>query len=374
MPTAFSLIPSCQINFILYLSFLKHRRINTSKKILVAPLNWGLGHATRCIPIINALIENGFEPIIASDGNALKLLQLEFPNIKNWELPSYNIQYSNKGKWLKWKLLWQLPHFFKTMKAEHRLTQEIIQNENIAGIISDNRFGVWNKSVPSVYITHQLTVLSGFTTFLTTFFHRLVINKFDECWIPDSSSHALSGKLSIVTNLKILIKYMGAISRMKYQSLPKKYDVCVVLSGLEPQRTILEEILLKEFYQFNGSICFVRGIISENEIIENRSNFTFHNYLTAKELNKVINQSDIIIARSGYSTILDLARLGKKAFFIPTPGQTEQEYLAHHLQQQQMAPYCEQSKFTIKKMEEVVNYTGFNKQENTLNPDLFNIF
>ena len=330
----------------------------SKKKILIAPLNWGLGHATRCIPVINELINHDFEPILASDGDALKLLQLEFPQLKTFQLPSYNIPYPKNGK-IQWYLLKQLPYLLKTMNAEHRLVQEIILQENIYGIISDNRFGAYSKKIPSVYITHQLTVLSGFTTFLTSYFHQKIINNFNECWIPDTVLQNLAGKLTANKHIKIPIKYMGAISRLQYQSVQKIYNIGVLLSGPEPQRTLLEKKLLNELQHYKGTIIFVRGLVSETDQLKSETPFTFYNYLTSKNVNEVINQSEIIISRSGYSTILDLACLGKKAFFIPTPGQTEQEYLAKNIQIQGIAPFCKQSEFTLQKLEEINNYSGF---------------
>ena len=131
------------------------------KRILVAPLNWGLGHATRCVPIVNALISQNLEPIIASDGLALDLLKKEFPKIEAFELPSYNITYSKKAKGFKLKLLKDSPHLLKTIKREKKVVESLIEAENISGIISDNRFGVRHKQIPSVFITHQLRVMSG---------------------------------------------------------------------------------------------------------------------------------------------------------------------------------------------------------------------
>ena len=139
-----------------------------SKQILVAPLNWGLGHATRCIPIINALIANGFQPLVASDGNALSHLKKEFPQLKLIELPSYNITYSKKGSGLKFKLLKDAPKILKAIKAENKIVQGLVTSKAIDGIISDNRFGVYNKHIPSVFLTHQLNVLSGNTTWLSS--------------------------------------------------------------------------------------------------------------------------------------------------------------------------------------------------------------
>ncbi len=347
--------------------------VKPSKKILIAPLNWGLGHATRCIPIINAVIKKGGTPILASDGEALQLLQQEFPQLKTIVLPSYRIQYTTNGN-LKWHLIKQLPKIIKTMRAEHRLVQEIILKENIDGLISDNRFGVWSRKIPSVYITHQLTVLSGITTFFTSFLHQKIIKKFDECWIPDTLSKRLAGKLAMHKDLKIRTKYLGIISRLHHQTAIKKYDICVLLSGPEPQRTLLEKILLKELKTYKGNVCFIRGVVSETNDFKTELPFTFYQYLTTTALNKILNQSDLIIARSGYSTILDLASLGKKAFFIPTPKQTEQIYLAINLEQQKITPFCKQATFNLQKLEKIKNYTGFTAQENVFNLDLLDVF
>ncbi|MEO8934565.1 MAG: glycosyltransferase, partial [Xanthomarina sp.] len=153
-----------------------------SKQILVAPLNWGLGHATRCIPIINALIENNFIPIIASDGMALEILKKEFPDLKFISLPAYNISYSKNKYALKLKLLLQVPKLLHAIREENKLVRELIKTHQIDGIISDNRFGVYNKTVPSVFITHQLRVLSGSTTWFSSKLHEKFIKNFNECW------------------------------------------------------------------------------------------------------------------------------------------------------------------------------------------------
>ena len=156
------------------------------KRILVAPLNWGLGHATRCIPLINALLQHNFEPIIASDGVALALLKKEFPEITCLELPGYNIKYAKKGYLFKFKLLKDSPKVIKAIKAEKKAVENIIVTYKIDGVISDNRLGVYNKNLPCVFITHQLQVLSGNTTWLSTKLHKKIIQNFNECWGPDN--------------------------------------------------------------------------------------------------------------------------------------------------------------------------------------------
>ena len=181
------------------------------KKIIVAPLNWGLGHASRCIPIINSLLENSFTPIIASDGNALLFLKKEFPDLEFLELPSYNISYAKN---LKWSLLLQIPIILRSIKKEGKYIDDFVTENNVIGIISDNRFGVRSKKVHSVYITHQITVLSGIFTFFTSKIHQNIIRKFDECWIPDFENSEFSGKLSVSKN-NLNQKYIGVLSRFK---------------------------------------------------------------------------------------------------------------------------------------------------------------
>jgi len=214
--------------------------MNSKKRILVAPLHWGLGHATRCIPIINALIEHGFEPIIASDGAALDLLKKEFPKLIYLELPSYNIEYSKKGQSLKLKLFKSIPKILKAIKVEKRVTQTIIKKYKIDGIISDNRFGVFSSKVPSVYITHQLNVLSGNTTWISTKLHQHIIKKYDECWIPDVEGKSnLSGRLGHLKHAPFPLKYLGVISRFEKSKLPVIYDLLVLLSGPEVQEWLV---------------------------------------------------------------------------------------------------------------------------------------
>ena len=346
------------------------------KRILVAVLNWGLGHATRCIPIINELKSLGFEVIIASDGEALQLLKKEFPGSQFEELPSYNIKYTSKGYFLKWKLMIESPKFIKTIKAENDLTEVLVEKYGLTGIISDNRWGVRSKKLKkNVFITHQLNVLSGNTTFLSSFIQEKYINKFDECWIPDlAGDKNLSGILGHKSNSPKNVKYIGLLSRMKKQSIPEIYDYLILLSGPEPQRSILESILLKEFKTSEARILFIRGVISE-EKLDAPLNMNIKNYLFGEELEKAVNESKYVISRSGYTTLMDLARLKKKAFFIPTPGQKEQEYLAERLKKLKIAPYCKQEDFNLSKLEKIENYKGLSNFGNYLiSRDLFTLF
>jgi len=346
------------------------------KTILVAPLHWGLGHATRCIPIINSLLDHGFNVIIASDGSALLLLQKEFSKLNTIELPSYNISYPKKGAHFKWKIFLKLPRILKVISSEKKIVQELVSEARIDGIISDNRFGIRSDKVPSVYLSHQLNVLSGSTSNFSSKRHQNIIKKFTECWVPDfEGSENLSGKLGHLDKDSIKPKYIGILSRMKKKDLEKKYDVLVLLSGPEPQRSFLEKKMILVFRWQKKSVLLIQGCVGSQQEVVRLGNLTICNYMNSKELEDAINESEVIVSRSGYTSIMDLAAIGKKAFFIPTPGQFEQEYLAKRMEKLKMAPYCQQDEFTIDKLEEINSYKGMYSNNPTLNyTTLFNLF
>ncbi|WP_139957207.1 glycosyltransferase [Flavicella sediminum] len=352
-------------------------RETVRNKVLVAPLNWGLGHVSRCIPIVKFLIANNLEPVIASDGDALVFFRKEFPTLDYIELPSYGIVYAKKAYALKFKLLFSFFFIRKAVAKERKFIEANINPSEFVGIISDNRFGVCHSKIPSVYITHQLSVLSGLTTKITSFVHQRIIAQFDECWVPDTSGKMnLGGRLSQSSkDVKISVKYIGPLSRLNKLEVPIAYDLLVLLSGPEPQRTLLENKLLSELERFEGKIAFVRGVVSSGNKINAPKNMKVYNFLLSENLEKLMHQSELVICRSGYSSIMDLQKLEKKAFFIPTPGQTEQVYLAKRMQELQIADYCCQKEFTLACLARVNSFLGFsNRTCSILEKDLLQLF
>tara|TARA_R110002050_G_scaffold209651_2_gene345639 strand:+ start:800 stop:1990 length:1191 start_codon:yes stop_codon:yes gene_type:complete len=331
-----------------------------AKTILVAPLNWGLGHATRCIPIIRALLQHNYSVLLASDGAALLLLQKEFPSLESIKLPSYNITYPKNGRNFKWQMLLKLPHILKTISAEKKYMEQLVSERNLHGIISDNRFGVRSARVPSVYITHQLKVLSGNTSFFSSKIHQKIIEKFDVCWIPDvaNKDENLSGKLGHLNNNTFPVESLGVLSRMQKEEVTPAIDVLLLLSGPEPQRSLFEAKLKAVFKESDKNIIMVRGMIEENQKWETFGNIRMVNFLTSHELEETINKSKLVVCRSGYTTIMDLTILEKQVFFVPTPGQYEQEYLAKRLENIGIAPSCTQEHFSLKELDRVKNYKG----------------
>lgn len=315
--------------------------------------------AIHFFPIIRELEKNGFTPILASDGVALQLLQKEFPNLQSLELPSYEIEYAKNGADFKWKLIKNSPKMIESIFTEKKIVKKWITEFDLQGIISDNRLGVYSKKIPSVFITHQLNVLSGKTTWISSKLHQHFIKKFTECWIPDiQESPNLTGKLGHLKETELHLKYLGPLSRLEKKESPIKYDLMIMLSGPEPQRTFLEEKLINEIQSFDGKLLFIKGIIESEQKTTQDGNVTYYNFMTSSGIEAAFNESVIVLCRSGYTTVMDLAKLQKKAFFIPTPGQFEQEYLAKRLKRNGFIPYAKQDDFRIENLLEVELYGG----------------
>jgi len=298
-------------------------------KILFGVLNWGLGHATRSIPVIQQLLAHNYEVVLASDGAALALLQREFPELIFEKLPAYNIRYSRNPRFFTLKLLAQTPHILKIMQSEKKIVQKLVDKHQINLIISDNRFGFKDPRISNIYITHQLNVLSGWTTPLTTYLHRRIYRQFDEIWVPDYAGEInLSGRLGHLKKKDSKIKYIGSLHRIQKIKTTPKYEVLVILSGPEPQRSLLEKELIKQLSKLNLKSALIQGLVNESGTLTHKQGIDIYNYLTRKNLQKLINTSEVIISRPGYTSIMDLALISKKIIWIPTPGQKEQEYLA----------------------------------------------
>ena len=346
--------------------------MNTKKRILVAPLDWGFGHATRCIPIIKALIAHQFEVVIAADSRPLHLLTTEFPNLEMIRFSGYDIKYP-KFLPMSISMLLQSPKILLALKKEHQLLEKIIEDYAIDGVISDNRYGLYDKKVPTVFITHQLQIQSPYFSNFIKDFNYKYINKFDACWVMDDEKINLAGDLSKPRILPSNTTYIGAQSRFEKWEEEKKYDFLAIVSGPEPQRTILEKGLIKALKDREEKSIIVLGK-PELNTSEQLGNLTIKSHLSAKDLNTAILQSELIICRPGYSTIMDLAKLEKKAFFIPTPGQTEQEYLAENFMQEGICFAQKQSEFDLEKaISESTNYNGFATSDNK-NMDWGNLF
>ena len=329
------------------------------KRILVAPLDWGLGHATRCIPIIHHLIKHDFEVVISTNGRSYELLKSEFPKLEFCHIKGYNISYSNSNN-MAIKILVQIPKIILGIIKEHYSLRKIIYSKKIDGVISDNRFGMWNKSTPCVFMTHQINIKSPVFSKLIKKINHFFISKYNECWIPDFDNNLLSGDLSKIDFKNDTFKFIGPLSRLEKRDLILKYKYCFLISSPEPQRTILESIAKKELEKIKEKSVIILGKTEENKT-EKYGIHTIYSHLKSEKLNKILLESEIIISRSGYTTIMDLYKLRKKAILIPTPGQTEQQYLAKYLEEKSIFLSRIQENFCIASAYlKSENFSGFN--------------
>ncbi|OQX80049.1 MAG: hypothetical protein B6D61_02530, partial [Bacteroidetes bacterium 4484_249] len=307
--------------------------------ILVCPLDWGIGHATRCVPVINELLIQNANVIIGADNRPLAFLKQEFPNLQFIKFSGYKFSYPEKGS-MALKMALSAPNFLFEIKKENKVLDKLIDKYNIDAVISDNRFGLYTKRIPCVFMTHQIMIKSSSgLKFLEPLLYRInksFISKYSECWIPDFADELnLSGDLAHKKPLPRNSFYIGPLSRFKNsisENLRNKktkgfaYDFLVMLSGPEPQRTILEKRITKQLDKSELKGAIVSGKPETDEKHTLNENTEVYSHLETSKLKQLIIDSEIIISRPGYSTIMDLAVLGKKAIFIPTPGQTEQEY------------------------------------------------
>lgn len=345
-------------------------------RIFVSPLDWGLGHAARCISVIRYLLEKKNEVIIGAEGKHLVFLKEHFPNAEFVEFPGYRISYSITLP-VGAMVFFQIPKMVSAIKKEHKLLDKLITEKKIDAVISDNRYGLWSKQVPCVILTHQLNIQAkGFNKIVNSITHSY-IRHFDECWISDyAGDENLTGMLSHPIPKGINGKYVGPLSRfMSQPQTPKgaltsatqspfracpelasgglgseKYDLLVTLSGPEPQRTILEEMVLNQLKDLPTIKAFIMQGLPGGKLKESRlNNVEIAPHLADKEFFEKLSESEILLSRSGYSTIMDLDTLGwKKTIFIPTPGQTEHEYLGKLMEKKGLAVTYNQKGFSLK--------------------------
>jgi UDP:flavonoid glycosyltransferase YjiC (YdhE family) len=338
-------------------------------KVLICPLDWGIGHATRMVPVIRKFKDSGCEVLIAGSGRSLEYLKIEFPKTEFIDFEGKTIRYASE-KWLIIKLILELPSFLFHIIREHYRLKKLVRNKNIGLVVSDNRYGCWHAEIPSVFITHQLSVqLPGYLRIAGDFVRKVnywFIHRYTHCWIPDFEPRmGLAGNLSHPVKMPRNATYIGILSRFssmitpQHDAIPPSIDVLVLLSGPEPQRSGFEQIIIRQLKQLPLLSVLVRGTPGEGPETETRGNLHIFSHLWGEQLLQLMIRANIVVCRSGYSTIMDLVTVGKKAILVPTPGQTEQEYLAKYLLKKKIYFSMEQDKFDIIYARELsVNFPG----------------
>ncbi|WEK37091.1 MAG: glycosyltransferase [Candidatus Pseudobacter hemicellulosilyticus] len=439
---------------------IKFNTNNHKPLILLSALDWGLGHTTRCIPLIQALQDCGCTVTVAGNPGQQALLRAEFPHISFVDLAGANLRYGHSRRGTLARLLWQLPRLYASIRKEQRWLKGFLQQNPVDAIIADNRFGLYARGIPSIFITHQLAVKTGFGPLADWLAQRLnyrFIRRFTACWVPDyATAPSLAGSLSHPGRLPGLpVHYLGGLSRFQARSAPAQdfygqdplaglpdqaldppaanaenadpptilqdqgtgspvakpektgpqdqplspqlpqilfdslspaglfghpsldnghqpklsrgdypswrdvpsgqstgihFELLIILSGPEPQRSRLENILLEEINQFPGRVALVRALPGQQEPpLTGRPQLAVFNHLPAHHLQTLIEHASLIVSRSGYTTVMDLLKLRRKAILIPTPGQAEQEFLGQHLHRERLAYCAAQEGFSLAK-------------------------
>jgi uncharacterized protein (TIGR00661 family) len=326
--------------------------MSKSPVVLICPLDWGIGHATRCVPVVRSFQKHGCRVILAAGGRSMEFLKDELPECETIHFPGQKVTYAGTG-FLGLKMFLLTPLLLLGILREHFQLKKIIRQHHLDVVFSDNRYGLWNKSTHCIFMTHQVRVIppSFFNIFsgLVNSFLYSFIRKFDACWVPDLPHEpSLAGILSHPNKVSFPLKYIGLLSRFEDESpvnsetIQQPLDFMVILSGPEPQRTIFEKKVLQ---QLKGSALkgvIVRGMPGSSGSSKLTGKITVYDHLGTRKMMEVICSANLIICRPGYSTIMDLVALGKKAVFIPTPGQPEQEYLADNLLEKEYFYYMPQ--------------------------------
>jgi UDP-N-acetylglucosamine transferase subunit ALG13 len=326
-----------------------HKRF-TYNKILISPLDWGLGHATRLVPLIHYFLSMGCQVTIAASGQTKTLLRQEFPDLIFMQLPGYEITYAVKGRNFTLKMLFQVPRIIKAIVREHLWLRRHQHLHRWDAVISDNRYGLFHRNCASIFITHQINIRAEKGKMVDRIIrhlnHRLIRN-FTYCWIPDDpSAKNLSGELSH-GNLPPNAVFIGPLSRFESLEAAVERLLLILISGPEPQRTHFETLLQRQLKNHVGEVVIVRGLPGHHRLPDPSGQVTWINHLSAADLEGVISRAGLVICRSGYSTIMDLARTRKRAVLVPTPGQTEQLYLAQYLMESQWFPAFRQETFSL---------------------------
>ncbi len=339
--------------------------MSKKKRILVCPLNWGLGHAARCIPLIRELELAGAEVIIAADGHPAELLKNEFPHLQLIRIQGYNITYS-PGRSQALKMILSAPLIGAGICREHYFLKKIIKDFSIDIVISDNRFGLWSKKVRSIFITHQVMIKCPpslrFLEPALCRLNRFFISRYHECWIPDfPGENNLSGDLAHQYTLPANTYFIGPLSRFKDNALPASTGgkLLVILSGPEPQRSIFEKRIVEDLARCSFPALLVRGLPGNAAPAPFAipPGVTMVPHLDSGKLREAFLSASVIICRGGYSSIMDLAALGRNAIFVPTPGQTEQEYLAEYFKKKKIFYSEPQEEFNLSRsLEESKKY------------------
>lgn len=328
-----------------------HYLSSMGKRIIVAPLDWGLGHSTRDVPIIHHLVNAGHEVIIVADGRPYDFLSRRFPGLKIIRCAGYDITYPKSDQFMV-HMARSGPRIAKALREEKKAAERIVEETRADIIISDNRLNFRSKNTKNIFITHQLKVKAGVLTIAASALHSRFYSKFDEIWIPDhEGKNNISGDLAFQRKPKKHHRYIGPQTRfslVKTRMKGQGKNLLFMLSGPEPQRTMFEDLVLKELKKNPVPSLILRGQPGQPHDSEPLPGVRMLNHLDDEQLAAAIADSYAVVSRGGYSTLCDLTAANKKLICVPTPGQTEQEYLGEYLARKKMMITQSQDTLSLK--------------------------
>lgn len=300
--------------------------------------------------MIRALRSAGHQVRVGAFGGGLDLLRSEFPDLEIFPFPGYRVRYSRSALTFVPVLLAQAPWILLGLAAEARALRRILVEKPCDLVISDGRYGLVAPGIPCILITHQVAFRvpgrfpgQAFAERMLLRLNLACLRRFDRVWVPDfEGALSLSGSLGRPPGIRGNLEWIGPLSRFAPgtgadRPMPK-VDAAAVVSGPEPQRSLFEAVLRKELAKLPGTRVLVRGLpggrrtsLGLESIVP--GNLAEFDHLRGEDLARLFTGAELLIVRSGYTTVMELAGLGAKAvILVPTPGQSEQEHLASHLE------------------------------------------
>lgn len=305
-------------------------------EIIYGICSWGLGHATRSLPVLRRLLSENNNLTVISNGRSLEVLKKELGEQATYvDIPDYPMLLSENTRQFLAKSMVYWPVFIKRIEDGLAQLQKILDKKHYDCIISDARYDMYSKKIPSFFISHQMRIMNPLQIKMFEHamerFNMFFFKRYRGVMVPDYKENSLSGDLS--HNLKRIdedaIHYVGVLSDFTRRPMKKDIDFLISISGPEPQRSILEEKLASQTEELKGNVVMTLGK-AEKYSITKKKHLTTYSFVTKELREELLNKSKLVVSRSGYSTLMDVAVVGTKALFIPTPGQIEQEYLSRY--------------------------------------------
>ena len=308
-------------------------------KVLFAVHDWGLGHATRDLPLIRALLDEGHAVRVVSNGRALKLLRSELGDACAFtQLGDIPKPLGRRPFWFYVRMSLAMPAVFWTFRKERRFVRAAVAAEGFDRIVSDSRYGICSPTVPSYYLVHSLRqIIPGRPRRLeklVEYSQKRLLAGARTLLIPDDAEGGLAGDLChyLACSWTDRIEYIGIVASVRRLDVPQDVDTFVSVSGAEPQRTFFEQLVLEQAGQLPGRVVVALGRPERAGEVSSDGRVEVHAYMNRAEQERMMNRAKLVVTRSGYTTLMELAQLRRRALLVPTRGQSEQEYLAARLE------------------------------------------